>query len=908
MSTAHRGVLPESAPSGARRATTPPDEELRVAARNRRKVRLTTALVLGLRYLFLTRYSWILGLTLIAPAPVALVLLPGMLANFFVLDSPQQIFHVSWITLWCAAAVMETLRVTTLNAHYRFDDYRSAVRRFRQAWDRQPAEVINAWYKRADGWFCLLGALLTAGAIWYVIVDACITRTAADPAPTWTPFLQEGVTAAAVRQLGWKAALDGLFTTMLILGSVNGLVILGGEWSRRRGSRSQMLFEGFSAAAGPPPAASVPARRSRWRPWTQALHYLLGPGYFIPVSEHEDDADPPLRLAPGHMGLMLYTSVFLGWYAINYRSATGTDPMPTEASSYSALFYGLLSLLLITYLLPGFAFFLDRYRIPVFLTGVIATVAIYGTFGTDHFYELDPVPARAANGPIPTLTEVLDRWKLPEGRDGRRTLVVVHASGGGIQASAWTAQVLTGLHERYGNEFSRSVGLISAVSGGSVGTMYYLLNRADLSESYDPAGSERDVLDAESIGTIRELSRCSALEATAWGMAYPDTMRALFPPAVPATLDRGWAIERVWRQRLSGIRPGEIDRSDLRITDLCQRSRQQQFPVAVFNATLVETGQRFIIAPVTAPKLAGGEDPAAVELMHVFPHSHPRVSTAARLSATFPYVTPAARAAEPGPPGTDAERIASYHVVDGGYTDNEGAMTSVDWINRLLVHYSRDETVMQRPFDRVLVLRIQAFPKKRSTSPYRRNLLAGWTSALLGPLQAMLNVRGTSQTERGDLEIELLTQATRADIVASKERFEAEFRSAQAWADSVEQEVHSLESYLEELADEGKLTQADLARWSSASRDRLTTARSLVEQVARKRERMEQLSVSAVSFEFHPPQNDWIPFSWKLTARQKLNIDEAWCRLVEQDPTNPALAFLDDYFTRRPRSEVPVLR
>ena len=77
-----------------------------------------------------------------------------------------------------------------------------------------------------------------------------------------------------------------------------------------------------------------------------------------------------------------------------------------------------------------------------------------------------------------------------------------------------------------------------------------------------------------------------------------------------------------------------------------------------------------------------GNEGAAVELLEVFPDAHPRVSTAARLSATFPYVTPAARALPRADlvPNSDAESLSTYHVVDGGYADNEGAVTSVDWM------------------------------------------------------------------------------------------------------------------------------------------------------------------------------------------------------------------------------------
>lgn len=893
-------------PSGG--SESPSDPSGKSSFRGLSQQKLSTALDLGLRYLFLTRYSWILGITLIAPAPVALVVLPGMLANFFVLDSPQQIYHVSWITLWCAAAVLETMRVTTLNAQFRFDDYRTSVRRFRKSWDHSRADRSSAdhsradsgneWYRRIDGWILLGFALIAVLATWYVIVDACIARTASDPAPTWAPYVGSPVTPEAVIRRGWDEAWQGLFTTVVILGVVNGLVIIGGEWSRHRGSRTSILFDGFSAAASSRSVQHKVPTSDRWQTLVKLLHRLVGPGYFIPYEDEDGQPQDRLRLAPGHVGLMFYTVAFLVGYALNYRSTTGADLMPTEASPTSALFYALMALLLITYLLPGIAFFLDRYRWPVVLVLGVGTLVLYGSFGTDHFYELNPLPARPAAA-LPTLTQVYDRWQLPVAPDGRRTLVVVHASGGGIQASAWTAQVLTGLHERYGDAFSRSLGLISSVSGGSVGTMYYLLNRRDLREPFAKTDSPVEVLDSQSIATIRELSRSSALEATAWGLAYPDTMRLLFPPAISAERDRGWAIERVWRQRLNDGIAGEMDLGDLRITDLSTQCLNNQFPVVAFNATVVETGQRVVISPVRSPENPTGEEEAAVELMRQFPNAQPRVSTAARLSATFPYVTPAARASYQAEQGTDAERIANYHIVDGGYSDNEGAMTSVDWINRILAHYSRDETILERPFDRVLLIRIQAFPKKRAASPYKPNQLAGWTSALLGPLTAMLNVRGTSQMERGDLEVGLLTQATRASIMASKERFESEFRTSQAWADSVEQEVDSLESYLRDLVKEGKLNDADLARWSSTSRDRLSAARGMVEQNARKRERLAQLSVAAVSFEFQPPQNDWIPFSWKLTESQKRNIDEAWRRLIEKADGDDAFSLLDESFTPR---------
>jgi hypothetical protein len=54
-----------------------------------------------------------------------------------------------------------------------------------------------------------------------------------------------------------------------------------------------------------------------------------------------------------------------------------------------------------------------------------------------------------------------------------RSITVMAANGGGIQASAWTAKVLTGLQKEVGDQFGKSIRLISAVSGCSLGAMYF---------------------------------------------------------------------------------------------------------------------------------------------------------------------------------------------------------------------------------------------------------------------------------------------------------------------------------------------------------------------------------------------------------------------------------------------------
>ena len=125
-------------------------------------------------------------------------------------------------------------------------------------------------------------------------------------------------------------------------------------------------------------------------------------------------------------------------------------------------------------------------------------------------------------------------------------------------------------------------------------------------------------------------------------------------------------------------------------------------------------------------------------------HDLPIVS-AARLSATFPFVSPIARAR------ADDQRTA-YHVADGGYYDNFGIVTLIEWARKL---------VRIPPTPRLLIVEIRQSDNKayRSMPPKDR---AGWTYETIGPLSTMMNVRQSCQATRNDLDIELLTDWARA--------------------------------------------------------------------------------------------------------------------------------------------------
>ena len=101
----------------------------------------------------------------------------------------------------------------------------------------------------------------------------------------------------------------------------------------------------------------------------------------------------------------------------------------------SALAYVLLLLLILTWLAGVVAFLVDRSRLPLiaFLLAWIlfVNIAIHPVFSTDHIYRtvaMSPNPPRLAT-PVDLF-------------GGSDRAIAVAASGGGIQAAAWTARVL----------------------------------------------------------------------------------------------------------------------------------------------------------------------------------------------------------------------------------------------------------------------------------------------------------------------------------------------------------------------------------------------------------------------------------------------------------------------------------
>lgn len=444
-----------------------------------------------------------------------------------------------------------------------------------------------------------------------------------------------------------------------------------------------------------------------------------------------------------HAAMLLGTQITqLGVYIVFVLArVVRRQPLPLwllRWDSFPVLYSVYLMLALVCLLLAGLAFYLDAYGIPLIAAIVVWRLAVgwWDRGSRTLFYKplLD----------LPSPREVMAATSAETG--GRA--IVVCASGGGIHASAWTTRVLTGLEAAHRGGFAAMVRVISAVSGGSVGAMNF-------ASVYGPeTGEIPDVL----LDYPNQLSRESSLPAALAGWLLFDLPR-MFLPWLPAWLTRGWALERRWD--LDGYANWPLSAWGI-------QARLGRRPAVLFNGTAVETGKPVVFGSSRMSarrpedqERSGGHDGSssfhAITGMTVDLF----VPTAARLSATFPYVTPAARL------DPRSGVVPDFAYVDGGYYDNFGVTAAVEFLRQALggpadaPHRLPDGTAIARlsppvPIREILIIEIRA-AASADVSPGRM-----WFEQLRAPMQTMLAVRSAAQRRRNDTELRLLQEAMAA--------------------------------------------------------------------------------------------------------------------------------------------------
>ncbi|HEU0178397.1 MAG TPA: hypothetical protein VFV58_29385, partial [Blastocatellia bacterium] len=449
-----------------------------------------------------------------------------------------------------------------------------------------------------------------------------------------------------------------------------------------------------------------------------------GRGYI----DYEGHLQGRFPVLPGHGGALAMLATFMTVYA---ALGVMTSPWlsPLRAPSLAGL---LLLVTMLNWGLSGAAFFLDRYRIPV-LISILILMGLISIFfpQTDSYYFIYPKGAGAEIKPQNLLAP----------RKGAKVILVA-ANGGGIQAAAWSARVLTGIEEacRSGGDcgkssFARSIRVISAVSGGSVGTMYF-------ANAYGKYGAKAGELpDNNALGQIVKLAERSSLDGVAWGLVYSDFLRTAAPFLSRVSFfrrtDRARALEFEWQRGVDlTARLGQWK------LDTVEGKR----PGVVFNATMVDSGRPLLFSTIEHDKNLS----VAKVFDRLYEGYDTPVTSAVRMSATFPYVTPAARAHRDGKRDWSE---AEYHVVDGGYYDNYGVTALIECLDNELDKPEVDVTEL-------MVIRIHSIPvvNEPDRSPQRNR---GFLYQMGVPIIALDKVRGAGQLSHGNVEFDLLQKRWR---------------------------------------------------------------------------------------------------------------------------------------------------
>ncbi len=282
-------------------------------------------------------------------------------------------------------------------------------------------------------------------------------------------------------------------------------------------------------------------------------------------------------------------------------------------------------------------------------------------------------PAAWQADPRPSLELALRQWLeslckeekacSEEAGSAELPVYLIATAGGGIRATAWTADLLQSWQEQ-DPQFAARTFAISGVSGGAVGAAVFRACQADPphARACIQRFMQRDLV---------------APLLSAW--MFEDVLGNVLPSGVCSRQPGcGFLSRAAWFE--AGLEQGA---PELR-RNLFGAQLPAHRPHLLLNSTWVESGERAI-----ASDIALNQDfPGARDQLDILRHDLP-LSTAAHNAARFPYTNAIGelqtrdadcrrRASASAPLAGDAALQPCGHLADGGYYDNSGMATLAD--------------------------------------------------------------------------------------------------------------------------------------------------------------------------------------------------------------------------------------
>ena len=461
-----------------------------------------------------------------------------------------------------------------------------------------------------------------------------------------------------------------------------------------------------------------------------------------------DAKNVPDRLEVRHVVMVAVTAALCVGYAVrplNLPPFAGSIAVVAVSFALFAALFAELQRLSELSVPPLGMTMLGLRRIPVFTLLAITLIAssLLPDGGYHQIRTTDAIPRQVQLG------SVWDQWRQANCVDSATTpvpLVIMIAEGGGIRAAYWTASVLTSLEDRPPASCPSRTSLshvfgISGISGGSVGTAAYLAQRpATTSDWFDAALGEPDFASTALAGAfLRDLPR---------GLI-----------GFPAT-DRAGLLETAWQRKVPGLSADYFTKLKAGLN----ADGRQWTPVTLFNGSQVETGCRVNTSGLLLTSVGSLSDcrdrdhrnptvtlaadegdgtavPAAALTVDTATRAAScgrsfRTSTAALLSARWPYISPSGQLPCKGP------RVS---VVDGGYADGAGTQGVLElWeqLQPLIAAYNAKPANAAHPVVPTLVVVDNHYQSASAAARVPR------TAEVLVPLDAYRRAHGTRDTDR----------------------------------------------------------------------------------------------------------------------------------------------------------------
>lgn len=390
----------------------------------------------------------------------------------------------------------------------------------------------------------------------------------------------------------------------------------------------------------------------------------------------------------------------------------------------------------------------------------------------------------------------LDEWPAKP-TTTKKPLFIISVSGGGHAAAVWTLGVLNRLEREFamkGIDFPAHVLLITGASGGMMGAAYYTTSLPEHSSGPKRAEFIQSVRSShipceECMGgrlgeDVQHLLEADFLSPLVNRMLFND-VPAYFSP-FPNFQDRGRRLEQSWQEwvQKERVKQGRLKANEdnptelkspfsLTFAELREREKSGRAPFLVFAPMMIEDGRRLLISNLDLESVASNDgngldattadqkncdkselnynySRGEMEFFRLFPEQHKRfrLSTAVRMSATFPFFSPA----------VSLPTAPRRRVVDAGYYDNYGVCAAASWL-----FSSDNQKWMNAHVSKVAVIQIRA----SSSEKQRRleempepqdHLLSRALEELLSPVEGLNQARVGSATFRNDGQLELLSK------------------------------------------------------------------------------------------------------------------------------------------------------